>query len=134
MNGNDKKTKEGENVKQTDGKVEKCDCVQIHEDIIEKVDRMMPDEDVLYNLADFFKVFSDSSRIKILYVLMCSEMCVCDLANTLSMSQSAISHQLSILKQQDLVKYKRSGKSVIYSLSDDHIKTIMRQGYDHIME
>lgn len=121
-------------MKEHDDRIESCDYIFVHKDIVEDVNRKMPKEDDLYDLADFFKVFADSSRIKILYVLMCSEMCVCDIANTLGMSQSAISHQLRILKQQDLVKYRRDGKSVLYSLSDDHIRTIMDQGYHHITE
>lgn len=121
-------------MKQCDDTIESCDVLQVHEDVVRQVTQEIPPEETLYDLADFFKVFSDSSRIKILYALMQSEMCVCDLASALEMSQSAISHQLRILKQQDLVKYRREGKSVFYSLSDDHIKTIMCQGYHHIME
>jgi len=89
---------------------------------------------VLYDLADFFKIFADSTRIKMLYVLMAGEMCVCDLADTLSMNQSAISHQLRTLKQMNLVKYRREGKTVFYSLADGHIKSILSQGLEHIEE
>jgi len=121
-------------MKNQDDRIENCDFMFVHQDVVDDVNQKMPKEDDLYNLADFFKVFADSSRIKILYVLMCSEMCVCDLATILGMSQSAISHQLRMLKQQDLVKYRRDGKSVMYSLSDDHIRTIMDQGYHHITE
>ena len=115
-------------------RVEGCDYIHVHEDIILKVNEQMPEEDKLYDLADFFKVFADSTRIKMLYVLMCSEMCVCDLAQILNMTQSAISHQLRTLKQMDLVKNRREGKTVFYSLSDGHIKTILSQGLDHIEE
>lgn len=94
----------------------------------------MPPEDKLYDLADFFKVFSDSSRIKLLYVLMDTELCVGEIAEIAGMSQSAVSHQLRTLKQMDLVKFRRDGKSIWYSLSDDHIKNILSTGYEHICE
>ena len=92
------------------------------------------DEEKLYELADFFKVFADSTRIRILYVLKSSEMCVCDIAQTLNMTQSAISHQLRILKQTKLVKNRREGKTIFYSLADDHITMILSQGIEHIEE
>lgn len=114
--------------------IEQCEYMHVHEGIVEKVNEQMPDEEKLYDLADFYKVFADSTRIKILYVLMCSEMCVCDLAQILGMNQSAISHQLRTLKQMDLVRNRREGKTVFYSLSDGHIKTILSQGLDHIEE
>lgn len=114
--------------------VEQCDYMHAHEDIIAEVNQKMPEEEKLYDLADFFKVFGDSTRIKILYVLMCSEMCVCDLAQVLNMTQSAISHQLRIIKQMDLVKNRRDGKTIFYSLSDDHIKDILSKGLEHIEE
>lgn len=113
---------------------ESCEFMHVHEEIVEKVNAHMPDEDTLYDLADFFKIFADSTRIKILYVLMCSEMCVCDLAQILSMTQSAISHQLRTLKQMDLVRNRREGKTVFYSLADGHIKTILSQGLEHLEE
>ena len=94
----------------------------------------MPKEEELYGLADLFKIFSDPTRIKILYVLSESELCVCDIAEKLDMTQSAISHQLKILKQSKLVKNRREGKAVFYSLADSHVKTIMRQGLDHVQE
>ena len=87
--------------------VEQCDFIHVHDEVVERVNTQMPDEEKLYDLADFFKVFADSTRIKILYVLLCSEMCVCDLAQILGMSQSAISHQLRTLKQMDLVRNRR---------------------------
>ncbi len=114
--------------------VECCDFYQVHEKVVEAVHGNIPDEDVLYDLAELFKVFGDSTRIKILYVLSEAEMCVCDIAQILNMTQSAISHQLKILKQSKLVKNRREGKAVFYSLADGHVKTIMRQGLDHIEE
>ncbi|HBA68449.1 MAG TPA: transcriptional regulator [Lachnospiraceae bacterium] len=121
-------------MKHQEEQVEKCEFIHVHEDIVKKVNGKMPEEDKLYDLADFFKVFADSTRIKILYVLMCGEMCVCDLAQILNMTQSAISHQLRTLKQMDLVRNRREGKTVFYSLADGHIKTILSQGMDHIEE
>ncbi len=106
----------------------------IHEDIFRKVKAEMPQEEKLYELADFFKVFGDSTRIKILYALFASEMCVQDLANVLNMKQSAISHQLRILKQAGLVKYAKKGKYTFYSLDDDHVTQIVGQGMAHLAE
>ncbi len=114
--------------------IESCDYIHVHEDTITKVREEMPKEEVLYNLADFFKVFGDSTRIKILYVLLQSEMCVCDIGQLLNVSQSAVSHQLRLLKQMKLVKFRREGKIIFYSLSDSHIKTILSQGLEHISE
>lgn len=114
--------------------IETCDFLHLHEDVVEEVKNSMPEEDKLYDLADFFKVFADSTRIKILYVLLVHEMCVCDLAGTLGMSQSAISHQLRTLKQMDLVRSRREGKTVFYSLADNHIASILSQGLEHIEE
>lgn len=94
----------------------------------------MPPEEEMQDLADFFKVFGDPTRLKILCVLKCSEMCVQDIATLLSMTQSAISHQLRVLKQMDLVKYRREGKTIFYALADSHIVTILSQGLDHIEE
>lgn len=101
---------------------------------LQKIDESMPPEEELQDLADFFKVFGDATRLKILYVLLCSEMCVYDIAAAVGMSQSAISHQLRILKQMDLVKNRREGKTIFYSLADSHIVTILSQGLDHIEE
>lgn len=94
----------------------------------------MLEEDALYDLAELFKVFGDSTRIRILFVLFEKEVCVCEIAETLKMTQSAISHQLKILKQSKLVKGRREGKSIFYSLADDHVRTIIQQGMDHIAE
>lgn len=99
-----------------------------------EVSESMPPEEEIQDLADFFKVFGDPTRLKILCVLKCSEMCVQDIATLLSMSQSAISHQLRVLKQMDLVKNRRDGKTIFYSLADSHIVTILSQGMDHIEE
>ena len=114
--------------------VEHCEAFQIHEDVVKTVTDHMPDEDQLYDLAEVFKVCGDSTRIKILYVLFEAELCVCDIAQLLNMTQSAISHQLRILKQNRLVKNRRDGKSVYYSLADGHVKTIISQGMEHIQE
>lgn len=111
-----------------------CDYIHAHDDVIQSVYEEMPEEEVLYDLAELFKVFGDSTRIKILYVLFQSEMCVCDIAQLLNMSQSAISHQLRVLKQAQLVKYRREGKTVFYSLADSHVTTILNQGLEHIEE
>ena len=114
--------------------IERCDYIHAHEDIIAKVNETMPDEEILYDLAELFKIFGDSTRIKILYDLFESEMCVCDIAQLLGMTQSAISHQLRSLKQSKLVKYRREGKTVFYSLADGHVRTILDQGMEHISE
>ena len=114
--------------------VECCDIFQVHDELVKKVNSRMPDEDELYDLAELFKVFGDSTRIRILYALSQSELCVCDIASLLGMGQSAISHQLRILKQMRLVKFRREGKSVLYSLADGHIETILAQGMEHIGE
>lgn len=111
-----------------------CETLHHHDDIVKMVCSKMPLEEDLYDLAEFFKVFADTTRIKILYVLLKQEMCVCDIAQTLEMTQSAISHQLRILKQMDLVKNKRDGKTIYYSLADDHIVSILSQGMEHINE
>lgn len=112
----------------------KGEFIHAHDDLIEKVNENMPEEELLYDLAELYKVFGDSTRIKILYVLFESEMCVYDIARLLNMSQSAISHQLKVLKQNKLVRYRREGKIVFYSLSDDHVRTIIDQGMEHISE
>ena len=116
------------------GGVEHCSCSVIHEEIVNKVKETMPREELLYDLADLFKVFGDATRIKILCALFEAEMCVCDIAALLGMTQSAISHQLRVLKQARLVKYRRDGKVVYYSLDDEHVKHIFDQGLVHINE
>ncbi len=114
--------------------VECCETVHIHQGLLDIVEKNMPPEEELYNLAELFKVFGDSTRIRILFVLFEAEVCVCDLAKTLNMTQSAISHQLRILKQNKLVKNRREGKSMFYSLADDHVRTVIAQGLEHIQE
>lgn len=121
-------------MKDSKTKVEKCDCTIIHKDIIDEVGEGMPEEERLYDLAELFKVFGDTTRIKILYALFAAEMCVCDIAALLNMSQSAISHQLRVLKQARLVKYRKQGKVVYYTLDDEHVKEIFDQGLIHINE
>lgn len=114
--------------------IEVCCDKKEPSDIVQELIPKMPDEEVLYDIAELFKVFADSTRVRILYALMESELCVCDISDLLNMSQSAISHQLRILKQSRLVKYRRSGKTVFYSLCDDHIKTILDMGMEHVSE
>ena len=114
--------------------IECCDCNEIHEDLLKIVNDTMPEETELYDLAELFKVFGDSTRIRILFVLFEAEVCVCDLAKVLNMTQSAISHQLRILRANKLVNSRREGKSVFYSLADGHVRTIIAQGREHIEE
>ena len=111
-----------------------CDCGRNHIEDAEIVRHEMIDEDTLFDLADFFKLFGDSTRVKILYALSRSELCVGDIAELLGMTQSAISHQLRILKQSKLVKGRREGKTVLYYLADNHVTTILAQGIEHIVE
>ena len=115
-------------------KVECCELMHAHDEIVERVQKEMPGEDTLYDLTELFRIFGDSTRIRILYVLFEAEMCVCDIAALLGMTQSAISHQLKALKNARLVKSRRDGKTVFYSLADDHVKTIIDQGLEHILE
>lgn len=111
-----------------------CEQNIIHKEVVDRVKISLLHEDKIIDLAEFFKVFGDSTRVKILSALMKEKMCVCDIAATLNMTHSAISHQLRILKQAKLVKYRREGKSIIYSLADDHVKTILHNGIDHVTE
>ena len=112
----------------------KCSCTTIHKDVVDSVRSNMPSEEDLYDVAELFKVFGDTTRIKIICALFEAEMCVCDIAQLLNMTQSAISHQLRVLKQARLVKYRRDGKVVYYSLDDEHVKYIFNQGLSHIKE
>ena len=114
--------------------VECCEIHETHENIIHQIEDGMPSETLIQNLADFYKVFGDVTRVKILCVLFQSELCVCDLAEALGMNQSAVSHQLKILKQAKLVKNTRAGKQVYYSLSDAHVSSILSMGLEHIEE
>ncbi len=108
--------------------------IHVDEAALRRIDEKMPPEEELQDLAEFYRVFGDATRLKILYVLLSTEMCVYDIAAVLGMSQSAISHQLRVLKQMELVKNRREGKTIFYSLADDHIVTILSQGLDHIEE
>lgn len=114
--------------------IECCSEECVHEELLKIVNDTMPEETELYDLAELFKVFGDSTRIRILFVLFEAEVCVCDLAEALHMTQSAISHQLRILKQNKLVNSRREGKSIFYSLADGHVRTIIAQGREHIEE
>lgn len=114
--------------------IDVCETQEIHEDLLRIVNETLPEENELYDLAELFKVFGDSTRIRILFVLFEAEVCVCDLATVLNMTQSAVSHQLKILKVNKLVKSRRDGKQVFYSLADDHVRTIIDQGREHIEE
>jgi len=111
-----------------------CDYLHVHQELVEQVNANMPDEDRLMVLAELYRVFGDRTRIRILYALFESEMCVCDIAQVLGMTISAISHQLRVLKQGKLVKFRREGKTVYYSLADQHVVRILSQGMEHIEE
>lgn len=111
-----------------------CGFLHLHQETLQKVLGAMPAEEVLYDLAELFKVFGDSTRIKILYALFEAELCVCDISQLVGVSQTAISHQLRVLKNAKLVKYRREGKTVFYSLADDHVRRIIGQGMEHIQE
>ena len=113
---------------------EVCGYLHVHEDAVTRVQSLLPDETTLSRLSELFKVFGDATRIRILYVLFEEEVCVCDIATLLGMTQSAVSHQLRILKAARLVKFQRDGKNVMYSLSDDHVYTMLAQGLTHICE
>ncbi|MDE6261623.1 MAG: metalloregulator ArsR/SmtB family transcription factor [Oscillospiraceae bacterium] len=114
--------------------IERCGFLCVHEDTVGEVLSEMPGDETLYDLAELFKVFGDSTRIKILYALFEAELCVCDIAQLLGLTQSAVSHQLRVLKNSRLVKFRRDGKTVFYSLADDHVRKIIAQGMDHICE
>ena len=114
--------------------VEHCDATEEHDQLVASVNNKLPDDELLYDLAELFRIFGDSTRIKILCVLYEAEMCVCDIAQLLEMSQSLISHHLRTLKQSKLVKYRREGKTVMYSLADDHVHTLIKMGLEHIEE
>ncbi|SMC19572.1 DNA-binding transcriptional regulator, ArsR family [Clostridium acidisoli DSM 12555] len=117
-----------------DEKIEVCNCNVLHADIIKNVKAHMIDEELLYDLSDLYKIFGDTTRVKILHVLSLSEMCVCDISALLKMKQSSVSHQLKTLRTAKLVKYRRDGKVVYYSLDDDHVKQIFNQGLAHLTE
>jgi len=113
---------------------EGCECECVHSDVVAHVKEVMEDTDVLYSLSDFFKVMSDSTRMRIIAVLDDQELCVCDLSEVLCMTKSAVSHQLKVLKDAQLVKFRRDGKNVFYTLKDEHVKTILEMGIEHIKE
>lgn len=113
---------------------EVCEINMIHEEVVNRVKSIIPEDGIIYDLAEFFKVFADSTRMKIIYALMEKELCVCDIAAIVGTTQSAISHQLRILKQSKLVKYRKEGKIVYYSLDDEHISQIVKKGREHIEE
>lgn len=113
---------------------DRCQCTQCHPNAISQAARNLPEDELLYDLAELFKLFGDSTRIKILYALFEAELCVCDIAQLLGLTQSAISHQLRILKGGKLVKFRRDGKTVFYSLADEHVRSIINQGMEHVGE
>ncbi len=110
------------------------ECTVLHEDVVNEVKKKIPQDEMIYDLAEFFKVFADSTRMKIIFALMENELCVCDIANIVQTTQSAISHQLRLLKQSKLVKFRKEGKVVYYSLDDEHISQIVKKGREHIEE
>jgi len=115
-------------------KIELCECSVIHEDVVQRVREQMPAEEPVYEVSELFKVFGDSTRARIICALTIEEMCVCDLSALLNMTQSAISHQLRLLKVSRIVKSRKQGRIVYYSLDDSHIAQIFAMGFDHVME
>ncbi|MBP3415284.1 MAG: winged helix-turn-helix transcriptional regulator [Clostridia bacterium] len=111
-----------------------CDCNVIHEEVIEKLCEIKPDAEQLFTIADFFRIFGDSTRIGIIWALDKSELCVCDIASLLGMTKSAVSHQLKVLRDYKVVKTRREGRVIFYSLSDDHVKEIFEKAEEHINE
>lgn len=111
-----------------------CDCEVIHKDVVKKVRKTMPKEEDFYDLADLYKMFADSTRVRILWALSHGELCVCDIAVLLDMTKSAISHQLKSLRLANLVKYDKRGKEVYYTLADSHVQDIFEKGFEHIHE
>ena len=111
-----------------------CEFMCVHADTVDRITSTMPDEDTLIDLSELFKVFGDSTRIKILTALSHGELCVCDLSKLVGMTSSAVSHQLKILRSAKLVSCRRDGKTVFYALADDHVTTIIRQGLEHVKE
>lgn len=111
-----------------------CEEEELHLQTLEKSRERMPESEEIYDLSDFFKILGDSTRVSILFAIDGEPMCVCDIASLLSMTKSAVSHQLKILRRADLVTYKRSGKNVFYSLADDHVRDIIEKALDHIKE
>lgn len=126
--------KEDTRMSEKEKEIDCCEENVVHENLLTEVRRKLPPEEALYDLAELFKVFGDSTRVRILFVLLEEEVCVCDLSDMLSMTPSAISHQLKILSRAKLIRSRREGKSVFYSLSDDHVRTMLDQGMEHITE
>lgn len=114
--------------------IDTCDCVVIHEEVVNQVRAKMPEDDILMDLADAFKIFSDFTRVKILYALIQAEMCVCDISSLLGMTKSSVSHQLRVLRQSNLVKYRKEGRVIYYSIADSHVELIIKQCMEHVME
>ena len=113
---------------------DRCEVLEVNQEAVKKLEEELPPEELLYDLAELFKVFGDSTRIKILYALFEAELCVCDIAQALGMTQTAVSHQLRVLKANKLVKFRKEGKNVFYSLDDDHVRRIIDQGMEHLGE
>ena len=111
-----------------------CDCEVIHSEVVEKLKKVLPQDELIFELADFYKIFGDTTRVRILYALDKSELCVCDISALLNMTISAVSHQLKILRDSNLVSTRRDGKVVYYSLADNHVKEIIQCGIEHISE
>ena len=118
----------------SDRTIDACAYLCVHEDVVSRVQQSLPEMERLLRLADLFKNFGDGTRVRILYVLLEAEVCVCDLATLLGMTQSAVSHQLRILRDARLIKARRDGKTIFYSLADDHVATLLKQGMEHICE
>ncbi len=114
--------------------IDSCDCAVIHEEVVNQVRAKMPEDDILMDLADAFKIFSDFTRVKILYALIQAEMCVCDISSLLGMTKSSVSHQLRVLRQSNLVKYRKEGRVIYYSIADSHVELIIKQCMEHVME
>ena len=121
-------------MKKIDANIPSCECEEVHSTVVERKKRVMPDDRLLYELSDFFKIFGDSTRIRILFAIDGDPMCVCDIASLLGMTKSAVSHQLKILRQCDLITYKKVGKNVYYTLSDEHVRDIIEKALVHIEE
>lgn len=111
-----------------------CETTDAHEHLLQIVEKTVPEDEKLFDLAELFKVFGDSTRMKILFILFETEACTCGIATALNMTNSAVSHQLNGLKRAKLVKTRREGKSVYYALADEHVRTIIQQGMEHIEE
>ena len=124
----------GDTIMHENHDIEKCEFLCIHEDTVREVREAMPEEDTLYDLAEFFKIFGDSTRIRILYALYERELCVCDIASLLGLTQTAVSHQLHILKANKIVKARRDGKTIFYSLDDAHVHDILNMGIEHLFD